>query len=143
MFYITPYSRNRSTAILLCEALAAFTAPLRREKVWDREIVEKKGKSLSEARSAFKAKIHRHKKSLKIYNLATGGTRGRSAMLSSFPFKATPEASRAFEVPESGNGAGGSIPRLRERHPGSSTVMFGAMPRPIFLDVRAGGAKHL
>ena len=85
------------------------------KKVWDREIVEKKGKSLSEARSAFKAKIHRHKKILKIHNFATGGTRGRSAILPSFPFKATPEASRLREVPGTDARAGGSIPRLRER----------------------------
>ena len=54
-----------------------------------------KEKSLSEARSASKAKTHRHKKILKIHNFATGETRGRSAILPSFPFKATPEASRA------------------------------------------------
>lgn len=85
------------------------------KKVRDREIAEKKGKSLSEARSAFKAKIHRHKKILKIHNFATGGTRGRSAILPSFPFKATPEASRLREVPGTDARAGGSIPRLRER----------------------------
>lgn len=72
-------------------------------------------------------------KILKIYNLATGGPCGRSATLPFFVIKATPEASRAFEVRESGERAGGSIPRLRERHPGSSTVMFGALPRSLFL----------
>jgi hypothetical protein len=57
-------------------------------------------------------------------------------------FEVTPEASTGFEFFKSDIRAGGSIPRLRERHLGSSTVMFGVLPRSLFFGVSASGANY-
>ena len=59
-----------------------------------------------------------------------------------FLFKATPEASRAFDVPMSGERSRREYsPPAREdsRRP---TVMFGDLSPTLFLDVSSSGANH-